>query len=246
MVVDKEGRLLMKKLFTSFALILSILVSFSILGCSYSMDYDYAEYLSSLPQNISVQKKHNSVVVTPENFNAAFVFYPGAYVDYEAYLPMIVKCAQQGVKCFIVDMPSDLALFNISAADKFLRKYPEITEWYVGGHSLGGAMAASYVSKNSEKYKGLVLMAAFSTADISNSGLKVLSLYGSEDGVLGMEKYNSCKANLPADFEEHVIEGGNHAQFGSYGEQNGDNEATITPEEQWNQTGKFFGDFVNK
>jgi pimeloyl-ACP methyl ester carboxylesterase len=102
----------------------------------------------------------------------------------------------------------------------------------MGGHSLGGAMAASYVSKNEDDFRGLVLLAAYSTADLSDSDLHVISLYGSEDGVLNMEKYEKYRSNLPEDTAEDIIDGGCHAYFGMYGEQRGDGEAKITNEEQ--------------
>lgn len=93
-------------------------------------------------------------------------------------------------------------------------------------------MAASYVSKHTEDFEGLVLLAAYSTEDLSDSGLKVLSVYGSEDGVLNREKYEEYRSNLPKDTVEYVMEGGNHAEFGSYGEQEGDGQARISQGEQ--------------
>ena len=102
-------------------------------------------------------------------------------------------------------------------------------------------MAAAYASKHKEVFEGLILLAAFSTHDISDSGLRVLSIYGSNDGVLNMDHYNKNKKNLPAQSDqkgltEIVIDGGNHAQFSSYGTQKGDGKANITSEEQQEQT----------
>ena len=93
-------------------------------------------------------------------------------------------------------------------------------------------MAASYAAKHAEEFEGLVLLAAYSTEDLSDSGLKVLSLYGSEDGVLNREKYEEYRSNLPEDTVEYVIQGGNHAGFGSYGEQEGDGQARVSQGEQ--------------
>ena len=93
-------------------------------------------------------------------------------------------------------------------------------------------MAASCAAKHPEEFDGLLLLAAYSTADLSDSGLQVLSLYGSEDGVLNREKYEKYRANLPADTRETVINGGCHAGFGAYGPQKGDGAPRITRAEQ--------------
>lgn len=120
----------------------------------------------------------------------------------------------------------------MNAAEDYRTLYPEITDWYVGRHSLGGAMAAGYLEEHTAEYEGLILCAAYSTVDYSSSDLAVISMYGSKDMVLNAEKYEECKINLPSDYKELVIEGGNHAYFGNYGRQKGDGEAEITNESQ--------------
>ena len=114
--------------------------------------------------------------------------------------------------------------------------YPEVKDWYIGGHSLGGSMAAAYLEENAPDYKGLLLLGSYSTADLSESDLEVLSVYGSEDKVLNAEKYVEYKPNLPTDFSEIVIDGGCHAYFGMYGEQEGDGTPTITNVKQIEET----------
>ena len=104
-------------------------------------------------------------------------------------------------------------------------------------------MAASHAAKNAERYEGLVLLASYSTADLSQSGMEVISIYGSEDGVLNMEKYAENKVNLPALFEEYIIKGGCHAGFGSYGAQDGDGTPTITGDAQIEETVFLITDF---
>jgi predicted esterase len=136
------------------------------------------------------------------------------------------------------------AVLDVNAADGIKEEYPEITEWYIGGHSLGGSMAASYVSKNEEEFKGLILLASYSEADISESALSVLSVYGSEDGVLNMEKYEKYSTKLPHDFEEYVIEGGCHAYFGVYGAQAGDGTPSITNQNQIDITAEKIAEFM--
>lgn len=93
-------------------------------------------------------------------------------------------------------------------------------------------MAASYLADHAEAYEGLILLGSYSTADLSDTDLAVLSVFGSEDTVMNREKYEENKSNLPSDFSESVIDGGCHAYFGMYGAQDGDGTSTITNEEQ--------------
>ena len=134
--------------------------------------------------------------------------------------------------CVLLKMPFNLAVLDVNAADGIQKEYPEIEDWYIGGHSLGGSMAASYLADHEKDYEGLVLLGSYSTADLSNTDLAVLSVFGSEDQVMNREKYDENKANLPSGFTETVIEGGCHAYFGMYGVQEGDGTPTITNEEQ--------------
>ena len=160
------------------------------------------------------------------------IFYQGGEVQYEAYAPLMRACAERGILCVLVKMPFNLAVFDIDAADGIQQQYPQIENWYIGGHSLGGSMAASYLGKHTGEYKGLVLLAAYSTENLSETGLHVISVYGTEDQVLNMDKYEQYRENLPPDLTEKVIDGGCHAYFGSYGVQDGDGIPTISREEQ--------------
>ena len=138
-------------------------------------------------------------------------------------------------------MPANLAVLDMGAAEAHLDEFPDIENWYVGGHSLGGSMAASYAAEHADELEGLLLLAAYSTEDLTGSGLDVLSIYGSEDGVLNMDKYNEYRPNLPEETTtEVIIEGGNHAGFGDYGPQDGDGEASLSGEEQQRQTAMAF------
>lgn len=200
-----------------------------------------SDYYHALPQVESVFApsddvervilEDDTIVYIPEEPVAGFIFYPGGKVEYTAYAPLMKECAERGILCVLLRMPFNLAVFDMNAADGIQEKYPEIDKWYIGGHSLGGAMAASYLGDNKSEFEGLVLLAAYSTADLT-SGTEVLSLYGSEDKVLNMEKYAESKSNLPRDFSEVIIDGGCHAYFGIYGAQDGDGTPKISNEEQ--------------
>lgn len=153
-----------------------------------------------------------------------------------AYAPLLHKLADKGILCVLVKMPCNLAVLDMNAADGIPEDFPEVNSWYIGGHSLGGAMAASYAAKHTDELDGLVLLAAYSTAHLTGSRLRVYSTYGSEDGVMNREKYEADRSNLPANTTEVVIDDGCHAGFGSYGPQAGDGTPTISGEDQQQQT----------
>ena len=186
-----------------------------------------------------------SIVYEPDGATAGFIFYPGGKVEHKAYIPLMHALAERGIVTILVEMPFRLAVFDVDAADGLQALFLNIESWYIGGHSLGGSMAAAYLSENVSRYDGLVLLAAYSTEDLTSTDLRVLSVYGSEDKVLNMKKYRKNKANLPGGFEETVIEGGCHAYFGMYGRQDGDGTPTVTAEEQILITSDRIANFIH-
>ncbi len=201
------------------------------LGDYYRADHDAIG--AFLPQGTTWKEDPDGMIVfMPEGATKGFIFYPGGKVEYTAYVPLMQACAEEGVLCVLVEMPFNLAVLDVNAADGIQQEYPEIEDWYIGGHSLGGSMAASYLADHAQDYKGLVLLGSYSTADLSDTDLAVLSVFGSEDKVMNREKYDENKSNLPTGFTEIVIEGGCHAYFGMYGAQDGDGTPVITNEEQ--------------
>ena len=207
----------------------------------YTADYSHADasalrVLEEGVPGVNIEQVSDRIVFTPEAAKAGLIFYPGGKVEYKAYAPLMAELAKEGILCVLLKMPLNLAVFDINAAAGISAEYPEIDYWMLAGHSLGGAMAASFAAKHTNELDSLVLLAAYSTADLTKSGLDVLSIYGSEDGVLNREKYEKYRPNLPADVRETVIDGGCHAYFGAYGAQKGDGTPRITREEQVAQT----------
>ena len=230
------------------AVLLCVLALMVVCGF-YLGDYYHAdeEVIAAFESGSSVtvtELANGNLVFEPESAKAGFIFYPGGKVEYTAYIPLMKECADQGILCVLVEMPFNLAVFDINAADGIVEEYPEIEEWYIGGHSLGGSMAASYLEKHTDECKGLILLGSYSTADFSDTDLNVLSIYGSEDQVLNKEKYDENKSNLPDDYTEVVIDGGCHAFFGVYGSQDGDGTPTITNEVQIQVTAAEIAVFV--
>ena len=160
------------------------------------------------------------------------IFYPGGKVDEKAYAPLLLELAEQDYDVYLVKMPAKLAIFGMNAAEDIMEQETQVEEWTMMGHSLGGAMAASFSAKHDEEVDALVLLAAYSTENLVDKEIDVYSIYGSEDKVLNMEKYEEYHSNLPENTIEAVIDGGNHAYYAHYGEQDGDGKATITRDEQ--------------
>jgi hypothetical protein len=162
------------------------------------------------------------------------ILYPGGRVDPRAYAPLAHAIASQGYLVAIVPMPLNLAVFGSGRAASVIQAYPEIENWVIGGHSLGGSMAASYADKHRDQIAGLLLLASYpaSSNDLSDSNQKVTSIYGTLDGLATKDKIDASRELLPADTTWIPIEGGNHAQFGWYGDQSGDNPATMSRLEQ--------------
>lgn len=218
-----------------------VLLLLAVAGTGYVQDYYRSDdmvqtYLKSESPVKTEIIKEGLFLDGPGEENA-FIFYPGAKVEYTAYIPLLYKLSEQGVDVFLVKMPCNLAFLGKNKADSIMETY-DYDHWYMGGHSLGGAMAAAYASGHLYSLNGLVLLAAYPTDSLQAEGFEVLSLYGSEDGVLNMEKVEEGKKYMPQAYREICIQGGNHAQFGNYGRQKKDGEATISSEEQQEQTVK--------
>ena len=160
----------------------------------------------------------------------ALIFYQGAKVEATAYSALLHSLADKGLDVCLVEAPFKLSMFNILGAGEVISEYT-YENWYIGGHSMGGAMAALYASYHPEEISGVILFAAFPTRELDDSMTEIL-LVGSNDQVINWDKIEEGRQYAPSNYVEYVIEGGNHAQFGGYGEQSGDGTATITQEEQ--------------
>lgn len=175
---------------------------------------------------------------------AGLVFYPGARIEYTAYEPLLLACAENGILCIAVEMPYNLAFMDINKALEVMELYPDIESWYIAGHSLGGSIAANCASTHPDAFDGVILLASYSTSDISN--MSVCSIYGTNDGVINLYNY---EANLDNISGEHFggtqkILKGNHSYFGMYGLQDGDNDAGISNAEQILETAEIISQFI--
>ena len=216
------------------------------LGTYYHATEEALKKISDPAQGITVEEVPGKrLAFIPEAPRAGLIFYPGGKVQYEAYSPLMEACAERGILCVLVHMPFNLAVFSPNAAEGIAEQYPQAERWYIGGHSLGGVMACSYAASHAGELDGVALLAAWSTADLSECGLSALTITGTNDGVLNREKLEQNRSHLPEDARFISIEGGNHAQFGSYGPQSGDGTAAVSPETQWEQTSNAIVEWID-
>lgn len=187
---------------------------------------------------VQVREIPQGILLDGPGTEDALVFYPGGKVEYTAYLPLLRRLSEDGTDCFLVRMPFDLAVFGKDRAGDITEQY-EYRRWLLGGHSLGGAMAADYAADHPAD--GLILLAAYPTKKLK---VPTLQIYGSRDRVLNMERLEESRADLPEDAELSVLPGGNHAQFGDYGVQKGDGAATISRQEQQALTVELIEDWL--
>lgn len=183
-----------------------------------------------------VEVGNEYTVFSPDNPMAELIFYPGAKIEYKAYAPLMRSLAKNGILCIMMNMPYNLAILDTEAADRVIDLFPQITHRYICGHSLGATAAAEYAAKHADKLDGLIMLAGYSAKNLRESGLSVLSVYGSCDSVLDLGEYKRCLELLPENKREYVIEGGCHSYFGSYGLQSGDGKPSIEPAQQTAET----------
>ena len=234
---------------TVLRVLLGVLLALVLGAAVYVGDYYRADdtVVACLAQEIpgvKVDTQTSRIVFAPEEPRAGLIFYPGGKVEYTAYAPLMEKLAAEGILCVLVKMPLNLAVLNGNAAEGIRESFPDVPVWAIGGHSLGGVMAARYAAEHPQDVDALVLLASYATSDLTQSGIRVLSIYGTEDGVLQWDKYEKYRGNLPADLSERPIEGGCHAWFRSYGPQRGDGTPTISAEEQQAITAAMMAEFL--
>ena len=140
---------------------LAVLLVFGVGGYVYMSDYYRAdeialEAIAYQTASVRVEQDGDVIWFVPEDPTAGLIFYPGGKVEYTAYAPLLRACAENGILCALVRMPGNLAVLDANAADGLQQEYPEVTTWYIAGHSLGGAMAAGYAAAHYEDFDGLI------------------------------------------------------------------------------------------
>jgi Alpha/beta hydrolase family len=232
----------MRKIFRNILIALAVILVVAVIGIAIYVQplqaKDSAKAALSSNASVTVTDSGDQIVFMPAKTpKTALIFYPGAKVDPVAYSEAMQAIAQAGYAVFLEKFPLNFAIIQPNRADDVIAVNPSITNWAIAGHSLGGASACLY-AKNSSKVKALIFWAAYcdKSFDLSSrTDVQVTSISGSLDGLATPAKLESTKAFAPSSTKYVVINGGNHAQFGNYGVQSGDNPATVSLEVQQKQ-----------
>ncbi len=194
------------------------------------------EALAAMDSTASVTvSEGRPITFTPTDpTNTGVIIYPGALVEPRSYAPAAHAIADSGTFVAIVPMPFGVAILGGSLADDVISAHPEVATWIIAGHSLGGVMAARYAAEHPKAVDGLALWAAYpeGSIDLSSWTGATASIFATLDGLTTVQDIEASRVRLPPDTAFVEIDGGNHAYFGWYGKQSGDNQATITREEQ--------------
>lgn len=193
------------------------------------------------------------------------IFYPGGLVDPHSYLKWQDQLVSNdsSLQIVTVKMPSNLAVINSNKGAKLFDQFDEMERWVIAGHSLGGAMATNMIDKYPDKLDALIYLAAYPSDDrIKDYGGGVLSISAENDGLTTPTDIQNRVSDLPEAYEMnsiqdfpndvkaktlyYQIQGGNHAQFGNYGKQDDDLEATITREQQQNKVIQLIKNYLNQ
>ncbi len=238
-----------KKKIISIILLIIILIGVGAFTY-YVSDYYHADSRAMVALNSTdsyiVQNTVDFITFTPTSNQSTtgVIIYPGAKVQAESYTVIASQLANNGYTTIIVKMPFNLAFFGTNKANDVIKNHQEISSWVICGHSLGGVFASDYAVNNQDKINGVIYLAAYPSSNASNATFKALSIRGSLDGFTLSEDISANLGKFPVNTTFITIEGGNHYNYGDYGIQAGDNNSTITREEQQNQTIKAILQFL--
>ncbi|WP_029260568.1 MULTISPECIES: alpha/beta hydrolase [unclassified Microbacterium] len=242
--MQKKPRRILKRVLWSVAIVLVVAVGGVLAWTQIGVMAAEPEPLASVRENpaITVTDADQGIVLAPADGRSdlGLVFIPGAKVDPWAYAAILQGLAEEGVTVVITRPWLNLAFFDPRGLDAFTSAAPDVDVWGVGGHSLGGVRACQLA----DDADALVLFASYCANDLSGSGLPVLSLSGSEDGLSTPEKIADARDQLPADADMVEIEGASHASFGDYGPQDGDGTPTISRDEMHAEVTRLTDEFL--
>lgn len=213
----------------AFALLFTVVVLGSMIYLRpFSAAAEAIDALRGSPE-VSATDATTTITLTPvaSEPHTGLIFQPGARVDPRAYVPLMSDLAEQGYLVVIVKQPFFIGFTALGAPGGVIEAHPEIDDWVVGGHSLGGVAASSYAGDHPDQIGGLLLWASYPSGSLADSNLAVTSVSGTEDGLAGPADIEAARNELPADATFVAVQGAVHAFFGDYGEQPGDGMPTV-------------------
>ncbi len=183
-------------------------------------DYE-ADYVAST----IYLENNNSLEYVGEDKEYGFIIYPGGKVEEVAYMRFAKLMSETGYTTVVAKFPFNIGFLGINKADEIMAEHSDVEKWVIIGHSLGGVAGAVYANENPEKVDSLVFLSSYSTEDLTDTDINVLSIKASNDTVLNEEGYEAALVNYDKEnnnFSRTLIQGGNHAGYANYGEQEGD------------------------
>jgi hypothetical protein len=177
---------------------------------------------------------------TVDNPLKNIIIIPGGLVEPDSYSYLAALLAKEGYNVVIAKAIFNLAILNPWIGKEFIS---DSLDNIVIGHSLGG-VTASMVFSGLEEIDGFVFLGSYPIKDVSTAS----TLFLEAEFDLGMdpEALEDSMKFVNEDTNTRIfIEGGNHAQYGWYGPQKGDGEATLTTFEQQNLVANYILDFLN-
>ena len=225
------------------------LVGIAVIGFVVYAQFDYGPslVLTDRVDVSAIESDGEGLIFRPESPNGkGVILYQGAKVEKEAYAYLGQSLSEQGFVVSIPQLPLNFGILGSGKADSVIEEHPDVEEWFLGGHSLGGVAASFYAEDPSPKLAGLYFLGAYPASDFSGSDLAMLSIYGERDGLSPLQDIEESRTLFPDGSVFVEIEGGNHAQFGLYGEQKGDKPAEISAIEQQNQVAEALTEWINE
>ena len=238
--VNKGGKKIPKKkiiLCVAGGVVLAFVIAALIFALGYYKADETAMAALESDSEVAVSKTDYGYFFDGPEEDEALIFYPGAKVDERAYAPLLKEIAGAGIDVCVVKVPFHLAVLDQNAADDVLALY-DYDKWYVGGHSMGGAVAAMYAVNHVNEINAIIMLAAYPPQKMPVNQINIV-LYGTEDQILSMEKIEEGWDLVDGPYYENVILGGNHANFGNYGKQPGDGRARLAAEYQQEDTVEY-------
>ena len=227
------------------AMLIGAAAGVTLLNCK-PAQHSIEEYEKAFP-DVTISVSRNGTTEMQPKYNdtrTGIIFYCGALIRPEAYIPLMARVSERGYFCSIPKLMLNMAPMSYNIAETVICNHPEIDTWYIAGHSMGGLTASGFAADNENLISGLIFVAAYSNRDLSEKSFPTLSVFGDNDGVMNRKLYEERQSWNTPDFEEHIIMGANHAGFGDYGKQPRDNDAKIPAEEQQQQTAEIICSWI--
>ena len=234
-IMEVSLRMKRKLTYILLGITLLLVVLFLIFFIWSQQTYKPSSELDTLLDKSEIQYEDDWIIFNQHSNNkTGIVLYPGGKVEPEAYSYYGKQLASKGYLVAIPNVHFNFALFDSNKAQKIIENYPSVEKWIVGGHSLGGVAAAKFAYQHPKIVNGVILLGSYPSEgdDFSKTMTPMLSIYAEKDGLTTVDKINESKKLLSSNATMHEIKGGNHAQFGVYGLQKGDNKADITVKKQ--------------